>query len=621
MPDFVPKISSKFFCVCRLKDRTLAAIVSSYLMQLGEYTPIFGFPEVTAEKMEEAYDAYDQNHLSTSRAEEFSIRIFNALQRVGKVDNIVLVGLTQEQKSFLTFFGDYNVIEIADATDAEHMLTELSGKTEYLLCPLSDVCQGLYNSIIENKLLKIDDQANSPDRPELANQGIAIVEDHHSVSSIISVNYAISAKLNLRIVDPPEANRFEIMALIKEWRETNDQQHLNDLSALLFNRVEQIDFSKYPFATFFTPCSPYSLILKNQIPFSYVNTDLYPDFFIFNNVYRYHTPSLGSAIVFSPLEFKENEETGYVIAVFERLRYSVVQLIDKAANSTNLGYHITEYPYDVLHICSHGGEVSGLNITDKFNDLDGNEHTIEYDEVVGFAAVPGSKLIEVTPIQIWRKLDGLKWKSKELKAKNYHHSLYMEMLKKTHEKKKRIGTKVDRVEGSFSIKCKHFIYQAIFNSIAGTTENPFIFNNTCWSWLGISDSFLSVGASGYVGTLWDVENHTAVAFSESFYDKINGGTILDAFHKSIPLANGTPSEGIYVFWGLHFSKITANDSKERTRLKIASRLQESMKHWTAKIKTEKRERIKDMMESKRYWLESILTTRFRFEHFFLRFFN
>ncbi len=85
---------------------------------------------------------------------------------------------------------------------------------------------------------------------------------------------------------------------------------------------------------------------------------------------------------------------------------------------------LKEFPYDLFHICSHGGEVNGYSLMEQFHDRYGVSHTIEYDEVVSFASSPDSKLIPVHTKQIWRKLDGLVWGSSELKEKTLFSSCF-----------------------------------------------------------------------------------------------------------------------------------------------------------------------------------------------------
>jgi hypothetical protein len=331
----------------------------------------------------------------------------------------------------------------------------------------------------------------------------------------------------------------------------------------------------------------------------------------------HHNPAIGSAVVFSPLEFKDQEETAFVIKELERHSYLVMPLVGKDATPYHLSHFIEEFPYELFHICSHGGEIQGTYIIEKFNDLEGNEHSIEYDEVVSFSPTSEPGMVAVTSIQIWRKLDGLMWKSKELKEKNYPHSLYGEMVKKTHEKRKRTGSKIDSVEGSSAIKCHIFNYQAHFNSIAGATINPIIFNNTCWSWQGISTSFLHAGCRGYIGTLWAVDNNVAVSFAESFYGKLFEGTVVNTFYTSMSTTDKTDSENIYVYWGLHFTRCAVSDSRRNTRFHVTSKLVTALENWNTRAKELKKESWQ--IEEKRKWISKMLEKVFPFERLLLKF--
>jgi CHAT domain-containing protein len=82
-------------------------------------------------------------------------------------------------------------------------------------------------------------------------------------------------------------------------------------------------------------------------------------------------PTLPSSIVFSPLEF-EDEETNFVINKLEEGFHYVKKLVGEDATSYNIDNHVKEYPYEILHICSHGGEVEGSHLIEQFTDRDGN---------------------------------------------------------------------------------------------------------------------------------------------------------------------------------------------------------------------------------------------------------
>jgi hypothetical protein len=76
-------------------------------------------------------------------------------------------------------------------------------------------------------------------------------------------------------------------------------------------RIGSIPFQKFNFATFFTTGFPYSLIIKNCIPCSYVDLNLRPDLFIMHNLLYEEKGRFAGAVVFCP-EFFIDEESKLV---------------------------------------------------------------------------------------------------------------------------------------------------------------------------------------------------------------------------------------------------------------------------------------------------------------------
>src|SRR5262249_17963743 len=134
-----------------------------------------------------------------------------------------------------------------------------------------------------------------------------------------------------------------------------------------------------------------------------------------------------SALVFSPKEFTY-EETEDVIAEFKAQNYIVKALLNQEATLKNLDDFGGHYPYDVLHVCSHGGETDGYYVIENFIDRKGAKHTLEYEEVVGFSPVD-KDTVQVTSKCIFRRLDGLKWQSPDLRRKNLPSYVYEDMRK------------------------------------------------------------------------------------------------------------------------------------------------------------------------------------------------
>ena len=535
---------------------------------------MFEFPAVSVGNQDSKVP-FDENIISITKGREFNVRVNNALRWMGGCDYLILGGLSDDQKSYLDFLEDFNVLYIDNCEDADAFLKEICNKQDYLVCKEDDIYGGLFCAALENKMLKLDSGAESCKIPYQNHNGIIVIENNKYVSSIIAINYALSINSDISIIEPPLTSIREIHSLIEKWQERKENKYLAELEALLYDRIEGIDFSKYKFGTFFTFGAPYSLILKNAIPFTYVNNRIKPDFFIFNNLKNAHRRGLPSSIVFSPLEF-EDEETAFVVRkLLENLHY-VKKLVGEEASSYNIDSYVKEYPFEILHICSHGGEVEGSHISEEFTDRDGIRHIVEYDEVVSFAPSRGKELIPVTIKRIWRKFDGLEWKSKELDDVGYPHYVFSDMFQELREKKGIVRKDRGVITDSCAIKCNDFTYQAMFNKIAGEHTNPIIFNNTCWSWYHIAEFFISSGSIGYIGTLWAVNNALAKTAAETFYNIAFENTLLESLQEATVHLEGTDNEHIYMFWGLHFARFQAGESMPKSRMIIANRLLNSI---------------------------------------------
>lgn len=144
--------------------------------------------------------------------------------------------------------------------------------------------------------------------------------------------------------------------------------------------------------------------------------------------------------------------------------------------------------------------------------------------------------------------------------------------------------KIGRVAMSCAIACADSIHQGQFDTLA-SYSSPVVFNNTCWSWHEVALFFLDCGARGYIGTLWAIDNHAAVVAAEVFYENVFRGTVLGAVRKALKAIEATPSNNIYVFWGLHFSSIRPGSDIGVSAAKIKNEVARSVMAWIRKIKT------------------------------------
>lgn len=577
-----PELNTDFFCIVNWERQDLAALVSSYVHQPKKYSLMFEFPNPTTYEDRKDDLLQDEHYISRVRSRDFNIYIHNTYKRIDGCKHLILVGLTSEQLSFLNFLDNKNLIIIDSYDDLVSELLPLVEKDKFLNVSKEQLCVALPFALHCGVLLNVVETANTDELIHYEpGNGLIVVEDDRKSSSIVGINYAASIEQPVEIIKPSTLSKYEIKNLITEWKNGNDNA-FNDLSAAIYPNIDHITFENREFVTFFTKGSPYSLILKNIVPISHVHLNYRPDFFVFNNIHfnKYFEPF--SSIVFSPLEFKD-EETDYVIRTLEQNAIFVKPLVGEDATVYNIDNYVKEFPFSLIHFCSHGGEVEGSRITEDFIDSFGNKHTVIYDEVVSIAPSKYDKLIPVLVKRIWRELNGFKWKSEELKSQNIPSSVYAELANF-------VGTSenIDRsnrvlVPDSAHIKCNHFVYQAMFRHLAAG-HSPFVFNNTCSSWSDIADSFIGVGAKGYLGTLWDVNNTVAKETAELFYENIFNKTFLQSFNLALNASKGTNDENNYIFWGLHFSSMAKGRNISISRRVVLYHLKRSLETWKAKLK-------------------------------------
>lgn len=604
----VPKINNRFICIVGSNHRALAAVISSYLNETGLYLPMFVFNNIIIGDEETDNELLEIHELKQQSAIEFATRINNFIVAARGCEYIIYGGLTEEQKSYIKYSFRHKLIEVNTPEECEWYLSNLTSRQDYIECNSQSLDYGLSRCILENKLLRINDALADSNVDLYQSDGCIFIERTKYITDIIAMNYAISIGMDFIVIDQPTISLIEIEDLIEDWKENGKEDSYNDLSAHIFPNIESIDFTRYKFATFFTDRTPYSLLLKNVLPITHVHNFLSTDFFILNNISEYYNSGFNTAVVFSPQYFKEDEETKSVVRLLSSNQVNVNELLGKNASNYELGNTVQLYPFSILHICSHGGEISGFSSKTTFTDRLGNSHEVEFEEVVSFAPSRQEEKIEVTSKYFWKKFDGLIWKSKEMKDKGYDHIVFIDMINHLKDAGKIERERKKIVYGSSSISCNDFPYQAMFNHLAGDYGFPFVFNNTCSSWSRISDSFLNHGASTYIGTLWAIDNVTASESAESFYKLAFSDSILSAFHRALRSTVGTKDENIYHIWGLHFSKLKAGYNLHMNKIRTIAFLYLSFRHWNAHFHKISDESAKPSINSFIIWLKHKLST-------------
>lgn len=575
-----PELDNKFCCIVNHDKYLLGALVSSYIYD-GKYLPFFEFLKVSTEEDFIDSNFIDEHQISRSRSRIFNIRVNNCINRMENCETIILIGLTEEQVTYLTFPQHINIIEIEDEQDVQNYLLGIAIEKDILKCATENIPETLHYAHKNNMRLEIDDfiQDSISNIQHEKENGLIVIENHLDSSTIIAINYASSINAEVKIINPPKIEQNEVNDYIEKWKLEKNERFILELRDIIISGIGDIDLD-FRFITFFTIGIPYSLIFKNIVPISHVHIYLDPDFFVFNNIYFEHNNQIFSSIVFSPKLFS-NEETLNVIKLLQDAHYLVFDLLDKNASSSNIDYAVQTLPYSLLHFCSHGGTVKGDRIKKSFTDKDGNNHIIEYDRVLSVMPEKGKELIKVMLKYLPRKLDNLIWRSKELKGLNYPHDVFVDMQKaiSSLDDRKLISRKtIDNIPNSCAIICKNFHYQAMFNTFCDS-HSPLIFNNTCWSNSDIKSNFIANGCKAYIGTLWNINNSSARDAAKIFYTEVFGKTFLENYYIMQSEITEYSDDDVYIFWGLHFSTLQSGISEEHSKRQILNRLKNSVFGW------------------------------------------
>ncbi len=242
-------------------------------------------------------------------------------------------------------------------------------------------------------------------------EGILLIENARSPDDIAAVNYAFA--INADVVLVPSVDREEIRLLprqLHDWGNDRSHETFHKVRRMISTRIKGISFPQYRFATFFTVGLPYGLIIRNVVSCSHVMKEVNCGVFIANAIIEEQNPlNFGSALLFSPRQFAR-EETDDLSTLLDNNNYIVKLLLGKDATVKQLENYGSHFPFDVMHICAHGGETDGYYVIQAFDDRQGDQHKLEFYEIVGFSPSVGD-MVKVERKMIFTKLDGYRWMS------------------------------------------------------------------------------------------------------------------------------------------------------------------------------------------------------------------
>ena len=365
-------------CIAAADETRLAAQLSSYFNEPGTYFALFEFPDVGC-----SYEAIPtkDNYFSQLIGKRAATHINNCLAEI-QAESIILLGLSDMAQSYLRAILPEQKL-VAVKTEAEILALPFAATAEPLKCKPSQAIEGLIAAKAVTKPLAFaDDAPDLPSRLLRGKKGLVFLENPAEVGEVAIINYAASIDADIVLADSVE--REELQSLprqLQAWAKDRSSPALRETGEKITERIKEIDFTTYAFATFFTAGLPYGLILKNVIPFTHVLNGPYCGVFITNAIIGDNFHPVGSAILFSLDEFS-SDETNDIAQRLDQNNFVVTSLLGKDATNNNLDNYGAYFSYDLMHICSHGGETDGYFVKREFTDRDGRDHVIEYFEVV-----------------------------------------------------------------------------------------------------------------------------------------------------------------------------------------------------------------------------------------------
>jgi len=595
-----PILKNDLVCIASINvDIELLSTVCCYINDSDRYFAIFEMP-VIENPLIDTDDIEDDDYFTNAVVKIATQKLLNSIASI-KCRKIILVGLSEQQKKYLNLEEYWNVtlIEINHISDISEKLKFLNKQFNGVVkCVRKEISRGLLCAKNNNKLLIVDENAHSiNDLVKNKCEGLIVIESKNDISDIIIVNYAFSVNADAKFIHGlKSAEVKDLKNKFVKWKRDKSYGAYLSILNIMNELMKNINVNEYDYLTFFTDGVPYGAFFNSIIPCSHVLRSITVDLFIFNNIFferRDHY--FGSSIVFSPnppdLTKYTTTEVENVCNVHKKFNLSVKKLLNKDATVKAFDYYVGYYPYDILHICSHGGETDGYYVIQEFIDREGIKHTVEYEEVVGFSHDEGD-YVNISSKKITKFFDGFVWMSDELRNKKYPQYVYNDMFKAICNEKEGSVTnrkKIDYlIEGSCHVKCYDDIHQGQFHVLA-SQNFPLIFNNTCNSWEEFATQLLASGCRAYIGTLWDIGNETAANSSYMFYEYAFDTNIINAVHNMINAIENDKYKDIYLFCGLHFASLKKSNILSKD--KIIQEQVASLKKWIVKSKNIKSQQV------------------------------
>jgi hypothetical protein len=534
---------------CITDDAALAATLSSLVGDEGEYVSVLEAPR-----------------MGRPNPHNEVVRRCNGIAKLWP-KTVLLAGLSKEAVAgFTAIIGhSANVRQAENAGDVRAAVgaARRSGLDGEIHCGLAEIGPALLLAKRVRKLLVVDE--STPPLPKLNSvplDHVVVLDDHDGMAQVIAANYAYSIGADLVLIPQRDDTlRDDVYAEIDacgayrgEDRGASASKCLQTMRSVL---EPALQFGPRKFVTFITRGIPYGYFYRDAPSthlFSYPNLGEVINAGIY---WATDEPFTSAAVLIDPGHFTPSE-TPAVSASLKSDGVCVFEVLGDHANFENARLFLEAFPYDLLFICSHCGEVGGERLTVRTRDAAGVIHTIVVEEVVQFGSTMfGSKPDkEVQVLQLLRpvSVDGVAWHAGQAPERLRGWEALHETPREQWEVLRREN--VEHVPYSTAIKLKQGALMLSLMHVIDPRVSPIIFTNSCVSFYDAAHTLTFAGARAYVGTLTPVGISAAQQIAEAiFVDPQRAESLPLVLNKAQEQVFSDPDDRTYVHVGCHFTAI------------------------------------------------------------------
>jgi hypothetical protein len=448
---------------------------------------------------------------------------------------------------------------------------------------------GLLKALRGRSRIVFSDNPSPTDNVSPKSDHVVVCEEDDGLSQVIAANYAFALDAGLHLipgVDGPTSEQIlEGFCGPYDRQQRSQTQALKDLTALLRERCGPFPVAPSGSVTFVTRGLPYGFA--------------FPEF---RSTHLLSGPGIGMTVIngFAAEQPKTHgvsvaalvdpgNATAAEIAAAKTLLSSQLFLRSHEGSGASVravAEMIELFPYDLLIIPTHCGDVSGYRQTYEFADSEGAARKLVVDVAMGFVRTNQKDMSSVRQFVNFVALDGVDWCTLKKAEKPDLDRVMLDFMART-----RVGSDnqldpvksevIPHIAGSTALKMYDQNYVPLPRPIADR-GTPIVINNACGSWRRLADDGTFGDARAYIGTLFPVAANEAQEVIVKLLGKYFGQSLAAALWSAQQEVYDDAVTRPYVISGVYPQSLRA--SQHDIPKYIASRLTRALGRWKIALK-------------------------------------